>query len=441
MPASRPFPAPARSLAGTGMTGPDSVRDLPALLSIGSGASKLVSQGRVFSQMVTKRPQVFVWSRSTRVQAWRTTVCRPSELGSNEVARWHELQDLDVELQHPFLSPEFAQVADRVRSDARVLVVEDGPSIVGFLPFRLGRGRIATPLTPGFNDLQGLVSAAGADLWAPELLASAKLRAWTFDHLLAGYPSVGPSESASTRPTSTWVIDLQGGWAGYVEWADRERRRYFNWMERKQRRLAKEANEYQFCYDTQDPAVLHKLLEIKSNQCRSMGWRDSFAGTWVRAMFDELLALRHTALTGVLSALRVNGEIVAADFSLRSKSIYAGWIIAYDPAWSQLSPGIVRWRHVIEAVADDGIARIDLGRGADDFKRRFSTAQRPLLEGTIAATGTRAKVLVSALELSRQALAPPADSLPARAMRHYRRQRYQMTDGKQFSSGAGAEAR
>ena len=300
---------------------------------------------------------------------------------------------------------------------------------------------MATPITPGFNDLQGLVGAPGADLCVPQLLASAKLRAWTFDHLLAGYPAVSRSASAAFRPTSTWVIDLEAGWPGYVEWASKERHRYFNSMERKQRRLAKEAHEYEFCYDTQDPAVLQKLLEIKSNQCRSMGWRDSFAGNWVRAMFDELSALRHGALSGVLSALRVNGEIIAADFSLRSTSIYAGWIIAYDPAWSHLSPGIVRWRHVIEAAAGEGITRIDLGKGADDFKRRFSTAERPLLEGTIAATGTSARLLVSALEITRQALAPPPESLPARTVRRYRRTRYEVLDRQHLHSKARAGAR
>ena len=113
----------------------------------------------------------------------------------------------------------------------------------------------------------------------------------------------------------------------------------FNWMERKQRRLNNMADEYEFSYDCRDPAVLRKLLEIKTDQCRAMGWREMFAERWVRAMFEQMLELREEVATGVLSALRVNGEIVAVDFSLRSDSIYAGWIIAYDPAWSQLSPG------------------------------------------------------------------------------------------------------
>ena len=116
-------------------------------------------------------------------------------------------------------------VADRVRPDARVIVVEDRTALVGFLPFRLGAGRVASPITPGFNDLQALVAAPGIDVNLPMLLASVNLRAWTFDHLLDGYPPLCPSDGASIRRTSTWVIDLPGGWAGYVEWAKAERHR------------------------------------------------------------------------------------------------------------------------------------------------------------------------------------------------------------------------
>jgi CelD/BcsL family acetyltransferase involved in cellulose biosynthesis len=383
-------------------------------------APELVALSRTFNQMVT--------------------VCRPRDLGRSEVARWHELQQLDFELQHPFLSPEFALVADQVRGDARVMVVEDGSTIVAFMPFRLSKLRVASPITPGFNDLQALVSMPGLDLHVPTLLASANLRAWTFDHLLSGYPALHPTDAASTQATSTWVIDLPGGWAGYVEWAKAERRRYLNWLERKQRHLKTEAREYQFSYDSRDPAVLRKLMEIKTNQCRAMGWRDMFAEGWVREMFEQLAALRADASTGVLSALRVNGEIVAADFSLRSASIYAGWIIAYDPVWSQLSPGAVRWRHVIEAVADDGIGRIDLGKGVDDFKRRFSTGQRPLREGTVAGSGAGPRLVKSALDLTHKALAPPSDSLAARAARGYRRTRYQMSHGRQPLSDSGVAA-
>src|SRR5690242_6372244 len=93
--------------------------------------------------------------------AARTTVVRPRDLGDAEVSRWRALQSTDRELQHPFLAPAFARAVDAVSDRARVAVFEDGPAIVGFLPFELRAPGIGTPIGRRVNTRQGFVHDPG----------------------------------------------------------------------------------------------------------------------------------------------------------------------------------------------------------------------------------------------------------------------------------------
>jgi 2-polyprenyl-6-methoxyphenol hydroxylase-like FAD-dependent oxidoreductase len=73
----------------------------------------------------------------------RIFLIHPQELGQAEIASWHSMQQATPELDNPFLSPEFAVAVGRARPDARVAVLMDGNSTLGFFPYerhRLGLG-------------------------------------------------------------------------------------------------------------------------------------------------------------------------------------------------------------------------------------------------------------------------------------------------------------
>lgn len=309
-------------------------------------------------------------------------MCRPGELGRDEVEAWHRFQSHDLELQNPFLSPEFAQAVDAVRPDVRVAVLEQDGCLAGFLAFSAGRYGVARPVAAGVCDLQGFVHHPEA-AWEPAALMKAcGLRAWRFDHLIGAQSSgVGAGRAES------WVIDLSDSWDGYRSWAKAERGRYLNWLERKQRRFERDHPDFAFSYGGADPDGRRALVELKSAQCRRMGWDDFLGRPWIRELIERLAVVDTPALAGGLSALRAGSRVVAADFSLRSTSVYAGWLIAYDPTLSTASPGAVRWYHVLRAAAGDGIRRVDLGKGGDDFKHRFSTGTVGLAEGLWTAEG------------------------------------------------------
>lgn len=319
--------------------------------------------------------------------AMTTSVCRPCELGTGEISAWHEFQSADLALQNPFLSPEFARVVDSVRDDVRVAVAEEGGRPVGFLPFSLGSLGMARPVAPGLSDLQAFVHRPGLRWDPPRLLRGAGLAGFRFDHLLAQQAA----EMRHLGPTAydkTWVIDLADGWDGYARWAMAERRRHFRWMDKQHRRFLSVYPGASFTWAAADPDGLSALMALKADQCRRRGWKDLFGARWVRELVERLAGCSSPALAGSISALRVDGQVVSVDMSLRSQTVYAGWLVAYRHDLAAYSPGVVRWRYLLEEAGKAGIKLIDFGKGEDEFKRRFATATVPLGEGLWTAGGT-----------------------------------------------------
>jgi CelD/BcsL family acetyltransferase involved in cellulose biosynthesis len=68
------------------------------------------------------------------------------------------------------------------------------------------------------------------------------------------------------------------------------------------------------------------------------------------------------------------------------------WFPVYDKKFGVLSPGWILLREVVMAAPELGIARIDLGRGEDDYKRRAMTGQSTVCIGAVTAGGLRAVV-------------------------------------------------
>jgi CelD/BcsL family acetyltransferase involved in cellulose biosynthesis len=348
----------------------------------------------------------------------KVTVCRPGELGPDEVERWHHFQE-DPDFANPFLSPAFARAADAVRDDARVAVAHDGGVAVGFLPFSAGRAGVARPIAAGFNDRQAFVHAPDLPWRWPELLRGAGLRALRFDHLCRRQVASATDAGARAVTDGSFLIDLSGGWEQYRGWAKEHRGRYLNWLERKQRRLVSDLPEVTFSFDDGDGA-LPALMALKSAQCLRMGWHDAFSGGWTRQLVERLAQSRDPGCAGTMSVLRTAGRVVAADFSLRHGSVYVGWLIAYDDELRQRSPGAVRWWYLLRAAADAGITTVDLGRGGDDFKRRFSTDEEEVGVGWLAASPAAARLgraAASGFDRARPAVEPRARRLVRRVRR------------------------
>jgi CelD/BcsL family acetyltransferase involved in cellulose biosynthesis len=331
----------------------------------------------------------------------RITVVEPSELGENELAAWRTFQLRTPALGNPFLAPEFAVAVGRVRAATRVAVLEDDNAVVGFFPFERRSLGYGVAIAPGLTDCQGLVHAPGLQWDAHQLLRACDLAVWEFDHLVEGQR---PFEPFQVLRAPSPVIDLRRGFECYLA----ERRRASSRIRdvaRRRRRLDREVGIARLDFDSRDRQALRTLMAWKSAQYRRTGRTDRFAQPWVVALLEELMETRATGCSGLLSVLYAGDQMVAAHFGLRAPAVIPTWFPTYDTRFAPFSPGLMLHLDMAEAAAAGGIARIDLGRGAKDYKEWLKSYDLIVAEGRV-----RRASAAAALHWARRA--------PTRRLRH-----------------------
>lgn len=305
---------------------------------------------------------------------------RPGELGPGDIAAWHSMQRETGSLANPFLSPEFTVAAGRVRPDARVAVLTDGPDIAGFFPFQRRRLGVGVPIGAGLTDWQGMIYAPGVDWDARELLRACKLSVWQFDCLAEGQQPFA-DYAAAVAPTA--VIDLADGFASYREKLKVKSPKFCKDLARKARKLEREAGELRFVVDSRDPADLRTLMRWKSEQYRRTGWIDFFDRPWIVDLVEDLFSTHTDHFGGLLSVLYAGETPVAAHFGLRSSHVLAHCYPAYNPEFSAHSPGLTHHLRLAEETAALGIHLIDMGKGPERYKQTLKSHDLFVAEGMV----------------------------------------------------------
>ncbi|HEY2401280.1 MAG TPA: GNAT family N-acetyltransferase [Steroidobacteraceae bacterium] len=301
----------------------------------------------------------------------RICVLRPGELGPDDIASWRSMQSSTPSLANPFLSPEFAIAVGKFRPSARVAVLSDGPSTVGFFPFERRRWGAGAPIAPGLTDCQGVIHAPGAQWDARELLRACRLSVWQFDHLVDGQ---GPFERYRTGIRPSPIIDISGGFDSYREKLGTQSPQFCRNVERKARKLGREAGQLRFVADSDDESVFRTLIAWKTLQYRRTAQVDVFARPWVAGLTEALFRTRTSHFSGLLSVLYAGEVPIAAHFGLRCSHVLAHWFPAYDPGFSSYSPGLIMHMRMAEFTPQTGVQVIDLGTGVQRYKEELKSS-------------------------------------------------------------------
>jgi CelD/BcsL family acetyltransferase involved in cellulose biosynthesis len=333
------------------------------------------------------------------------------------------MQRQTASLASPFLCPEFAMAVDRFRADARVAVLADGPSIIGFFPFERRRFGIGVPIGAGLNDCQGLIHAPGTEWGSTELLRACKIATWQFDHLVAGQR---PFDRYKTATAPTPVIDLGDGFAAYWDKLQIKSPQFCKDIARKARKLERETGELDLVVDSRNMGDLRALMSWKSLQYRRNGWPDVFDRAWIVDLVDYLFSIHSNRFSGLLSVLHAAGTPVAAHFGLRAGPMLADWFPAYDTRFGKQSPGIIQCLRMAEKTADLGVCLIDLGKGQQPHKETLKSHDLIVAEGVVARGQLTASAHRAGSALTSQARRkvkqyPPLFRAADRLLRHYGR--------------------
>lgn len=355
----------------------------------------------------------------------KVSVCRPGELGPSELARWRDLQVGGDEQSHPFLSPDFAVAVDAEFPGARVAVIEDGGTMCAFWPYSVHRGGLARPIAGQFTGREGLVHAPGHVPDLPTLVASCRLSGWAFEQLI--------SAQASDRPGLTHgsanAIVLPDGWDAYEKGLYEAHPS----LVKKRRRL--ESRHRVSVEVGHDSGTLDWIMDAKSAQCRARGWVDPFSRQSTRSFFHRLVADHDSTLEAIVIALRADDDVCAAVFNLRNVHYEAGWIAAFNRAYSVYSPGVLTCLEAFRAAFAEGVEVYDTGQGEEPHKLQLANVSLPVASGFVAAPGVRGAVTWAVQSPARElrhwlARNPAREERARRAVQDTRRFAYRVLDSR-----------
>lgn len=341
-------------------------------------------------------------------------VLHPSTLDGDLIALWKGFCDGNPLYQSPFYRPQFTQAVAHVRPDARVAVLEQAGSVVGFLPFHLTRGGAGKPIGGHINDYHGPILEAGIELSGQALLEAAGISAYDYNHLPAAFTALAAGARAfSISPQ----MDLSGGYEAYVARKDSRWSKGQREARRRHRKTESELGAVRFAFhDPSDRA--HELhVAMKNAQYARMGLRMALGEGWTGEVLDRLRHTQEPDFAGVMSTLHAGDRLIAAHFGIRSANVLHWWFPSYDLALHKLGPGINLVNHCAMAVNRHGVSTIDFGKGDEDFKLHFADRHVSLCEGSVCYAGSMAGTLRRAADL----MAGVAERLPLGRFRTYPR--------------------
>lgn len=338
------------------------------------------------------------------------------ELSDEEIDAWHALRASNQALDSPYFHPGFAAAVHATGRPVSVVVVRDAAGAVSALLPGHREGAVLHPVGWPAADFQGPICGPGEAPSPLELLVDG-LRVLTFDHLVP--QKAGFEPWIVSRRSSPWM-DITGGLDGYLDRVSRSGRDKMKEARRCRVRAERTHGPLRFGVDVVDDDALARLIELKRAQYVKTGSRDYFAKSAHVQLMHRLLHTRGPGFGGVLSTVHIGDRLVAAHFGIRSGHVLHWWFPVYDPAFAQLSPGWILLREAIDAAAEIGITRMDLGRGDDDYKRRAKTGETVVSQAFVSNSVTR-RVMRSGRQAMTDAVkrSPLAPSL-RRALHHVR---------------------
>jgi CelD/BcsL family acetyltransferase involved in cellulose biosynthesis len=319
----------------------------------------------------------------------RVACIHPQELDASLQAQWRALQMASPRYGSPYLHPRFALLVGAQRSDARVLVIEDGGRIVGFWGLHKRPDGFGRPLGQPLADENGPVLHPEAEIDLPASLRAAGFAAAAF----TGAPAPPQALARFVADAGqTARLDVSAGGPATLNALRAAHARHFKNMRRKERKAIEASGPIRFVAQTGDRATLRQLMAWKRAQFARTGLYDVFAPAWTRALIASLAEESDAAFGGVMAALYIGDRLAAAEFSLRGGAHLHSWIIAYDPQFSSFSPGHLINLRMIEGADALGARTIDFGVGAGHYKRFYANAAMDLARGVVTAASVAGTV-------------------------------------------------
>jgi len=277
----------------------------------------------------------------------------------------------------PFLDPDFARLIGKVRNDVSVFVEQDQDGLLAYWPMHIGMGGWARAVGGSFSDRNGPVVRADANIDISRFLC---------DHNISGFRTTGlvlcdQIEASPVETVYANISDLAQGWTQFAATQKQVHTKFFKKIARLHRKLAKEHSEVVFTFDDKCPKMFERLITIKRQNFAHTRRHDVLRPIWVKQMLDQLRQGACPDLKTILSTLRVDGQLAAAEFNIQSGDLLHGWLVAFAPEFGKYSPGMLLTHKILQALPEHGLRYYDAGAGHGHYKKYFANSQSPIAYG------------------------------------------------------------
>jgi CelD/BcsL family acetyltransferase involved in cellulose biosynthesis len=199
--------------------------------------------------------------------------------------------------------------------------------------------------------------------------------------IIAGHPNPFLALGAEGTPSMASAGRLIGSWdEAYRERRSAKSRRTIS---KKWRNLAGQGT-VTITVDVRDPAridrVMAALTRMKEDRIRRIGGRPLFSGDHVAAFYRDLTHARPGAARVLLSAMELDGRVIAAHWGLVHKGRLYSLLPSYDEAHATVSPGLHLMLSIMEWCCDNGVTVFDFTIGDEGYKEKWSDETLRLIE-------------------------------------------------------------
>jgi CelD/BcsL family acetyltransferase involved in cellulose biosynthesis len=303
------------------------------------------------------------------------------ELTSEQLQVWADLQQAEAAVDNPCFRPEFTQAVAEVRDDVEVAVMRKEGDFVGFLPFHRDCHNVGRPVGEILSDMHGVVARKGLDWNVEDILKSCGLVALHFDHLIA---SQQPFASHQYFVDDSPYMALHKGFDGYLSERREAGSSSVTQAQRKLRKLARDVGPVRLELHTGDGVAFDRLVKWKRAQLRERNYFDMFQLDWVIPLLRRIADTSDNEdFRGLLSALYAGDELIAVHLGMQSGAVVSSWIPTFDAAFAKYSPGLLLHLELARSLAELGVKRIDLCRGANQLKTSLASGSLPVAVGCV----------------------------------------------------------
>jgi CelD/BcsL family acetyltransferase involved in cellulose biosynthesis len=169
-------------------------------------------------------------------------------------------------------------------------------------------------------------------------------------------------------------ISLKGlDWERYLA----SRTRNFRSQVRRRERALRREHRVEVRPATQETlaADLSTLFDLHALRWRGRG-RSSLEAAGAKAFLNDFAQAAQRRGWLRLRILEVDDAATAAFLGWRIGNTYAYYQSGFDPQWSGMSVGIVQMALTVRSAIEEGAAEFDMLLGSEDYKRRFTNADR-----------------------------------------------------------------